>query len=116
MTIPDPGFKYHIEASGQFEWNQTGSLGAATIDAFAYVQVNSAALDTNVISNAYRENTTATNGTGYVTNSGNGNSKVLSAGGFSGANTVYLVGHCIGGPINVAATDRYSFSVHVLPA
>lgn len=118
LAITDPGWPYHIVTGGSFEWTNSSGAAVASIDTFARVQVDSTTAGTNQISLGYRENTTASTGTGYVSSCATKSSKTIQAAGYTGVHTVYLLVTTVGsGPSNiVASSPAYQFFLELVPA
>lgn len=116
LAIPDPGFPYHIEAGGGYAWTNSAGAGIGAMGAYASVQVDSAVMNTNVITQNFQGNYTASSGSTNISNALPMNSAHLVAAGYTGTHTVYLIAQAVSSAIGILTGNLYRFGIKIIPA
>lgn len=117
FTIPDPGFPYHIRAGGGVGWQATGSPSVGDRGLYLFAQVDSSAVNTNIITQAFAGNYTASTGTQFgVETPGSGNSSKLVPAGYTGSHVVNLTATAISQTVIINTGLLYQFDIEIVPA
>lgn len=116
FTIPDPGFPYHVKASGSIAWTNVSSAGIGAMGVFLYAQLDTTTPNTNIVTQGFMGNYTASAGTTNFTDCAEGNSSKLTPAGYTGSHTLNLCASTTGSACSVATGLQYQFSIEIVPA
>lgn len=123
-AIPDPGYPYHILASGMVDFGAAVASAAAPAALVCSINVDSTTLNTNNIAQGQGVSVTAGVGSDVNANVMLGNSALLTPAGYSGSHTLSFVAKntstgsmtIYSGPTPGNGGVTYQFGIQLVPA
>ena len=116
VSISDPGWPYHIEASGGVYAQQTSGVAAGMALLNAGVQVDSATWGTNTITAGAGANYSTSTSIGQYTPVPMRSSKTLTPAGYTGSHTAYFLVNAVGANFSTVANPVTQFGLKLVPA
>lgn len=115
-SIPDPGYAYHIIVSCGVGWTNPTGAAIGNMGVFLYAQVDSSVANTNIVTQSFAGNFTASSSTSFSTVCPSGNSRKLASTGYTGAHTLNMTAGALGATASIQTGLLYQLHIQIVAA